>query len=379
MKNIFCLLAGLLWTSLSFAQKDIKLIDGRELTIKSMVLHEDRVISVYLPDNYEESTEKYPVLYLLDGEKHFHHTTGAVGFLFENSLIPQLIVVAIHNIDRRRDFLPAYDPTYPTSGRADNFVNFINHELSKYIKGNFRVSDYSILAGHSFGGTFATYAFLTKPDLFDAYLTISPVMHYADNYLIKKTNQMLRSSYQDEKTFYMTVGNEPDYYAAHEEFSALIEQKGVKNFNLEYTKIESERHGTIPYVAIPNGLKYIFSDVQLPEEVKNKGLVAIDAYYNELSAKYDSKLVPSERTLNGVGALFLQRQDVKRALNIFKESIKRFPQSSGAYDYLGMANEANKQLDLAVQNYQKAYDLGKAQNHIRTKNYLINLNRVQAK
>ena len=66
-------------------------------------------MSVNLPNNYIVSSQKYPVLYLLDGRTHFQHATSAVDFLSAMGVIPQMIVVSIHNVDRNRDFSPTYD------------------------------------------------------------------------------------------------------------------------------------------------------------------------------------------------------------------------------------------------------------------------------
>ena len=43
-----------------------------EFSLKSEVLGVDKKYAVYLPDGYDESTEKYPVLYLLHGAKGTH-------------------------------------------------------------------------------------------------------------------------------------------------------------------------------------------------------------------------------------------------------------------------------------------------------------------
>ena len=59
---------------------------------------------------------------------------------------------------------------------------------------DYRTSGFNVLMGHSFGGTFAVYSLLTKPEVFDAYITISPYLHYADNYLVKDSMVSLKPS-----------------------------------------------------------------------------------------------------------------------------------------------------------------------------------------
>ena len=72
---------------------------GRSYTITSQILGEDRPLLIGLPAGYDGSDEPYPVVYVLDGQAHFHHTTGTVQFLARNDRMPESIVVAVGNIN----------------------------------------------------------------------------------------------------------------------------------------------------------------------------------------------------------------------------------------------------------------------------------------
>jgi predicted alpha/beta superfamily hydrolase len=126
-------------------------------------LGEERQIMVYLPDGYDQTTTKYPVLYLLDGRTHFQHASSTVQFLSRNGRIPQMIVVAIVNVDRTRDFTPTNMENRPKSGGAKKFIKFIQDELFPYIEGNYRTLPYRLLEGHSLGGMFSIHV-LFKPN-----------------------------------------------------------------------------------------------------------------------------------------------------------------------------------------------------------------------
>ncbi len=63
MKKITTLVA-LIFASVMVAQAQSQI---KHLTLKSEILGVEKNYSVYLPDGYEKSTEKYPVLYLLHG------------------------------------------------------------------------------------------------------------------------------------------------------------------------------------------------------------------------------------------------------------------------------------------------------------------------
>src|SRR4051812_17048961 len=91
---------------------------GEVHEIRSAQLSEKRALNVYLPPGYNKSdTQKYPVIYLLDGgmDEDFIHVVGLVQF---NSFpwvarVPESIVVGIVNTDRKRDF------TFPTNSKGD--------------------------------------------------------------------------------------------------------------------------------------------------------------------------------------------------------------------------------------------------------------------
>ena len=63
------------------------------LSVKSDVLGEERRILVRTPQGYEAGNQRYPVLYLLDGDAHIAHTSATVEFLARNGRMSELIVV----------------------------------------------------------------------------------------------------------------------------------------------------------------------------------------------------------------------------------------------------------------------------------------------
>lgn len=105
------------------AQDGETLSRNQVIKIESDILDETRDISIYLPDDYAYSEAKYPVLYLLDGGTHLQHASGAVDYLSSRGTIPDIIVVAIHNIDRTRDFSPVHV--------EQAFVRYIQHSAYK--------------------------------------------------------------------------------------------------------------------------------------------------------------------------------------------------------------------------------------------------------
>src|SRR6185437_5822956 len=134
----------------------------RTLQIQSTILKEIRSVTISKPDGYDRGTDRYPVLYVLDGEWNFEYTAAIVHFLSENEFTPEMIVVGINsggNAHRTRDLTPRSQSEIdnrfsPGNGGADAFLSFLVHELLPYIDRNHRTRPYRIVVGHSFGGLF---------------------------------------------------------------------------------------------------------------------------------------------------------------------------------------------------------------------------------
>ena len=361
----------------SFSQKKVeKFTHNEKIILQSKILDEDRTILVSLPTDYENSDKKFPVLYVLDGRNHFLQATGATDYLARQRLAPQIIVVAVTNIDRNHDFTPMQSKRMPTSGGGEKFHRFIEKELMPHIEKTYRASKYNILMGHSLGGMFAAYSLLEFPGVFDSYIAVSPYLQLDDNYINKLAETNLKSEYKEVPSFYMTIGNEPDYFKTLDEFSSLIKEKSDKAIKFKYVEMQGDNHTTTPYMSLFNGLCYTFSDWVLSKEIIAKGLPAIDEHYKQVSKKFNIKLSTPENIINILGYRHLQAEEINKAIPIFKENVKRFPNSANVYDSLGEAYEKNNQLNLAKKNYQKAYDLGVLQLHRFTLVFKQNMDRV---
>jgi enterochelin esterase-like enzyme len=71
------------------------------VVIQSKILGEERVALVRRPLGYDKNNERYPVLYMTDGDSHLGHTAATIEFLARNGRMPEMIVVAITNVTIR--------------------------------------------------------------------------------------------------------------------------------------------------------------------------------------------------------------------------------------------------------------------------------------
>lgn len=343
---------------------------GEQITISSTVLNEERFIVVSTPKGYQQGEQKYPVLYLLDGDAHIHHVSGVTEFLAHNQQMPEVIVVAITNTDRVRDFTPKLtkaDERFPTAGGADNFLSFISKEVMPVIESNYRTQPYKILVGHSFGGLLAMHSQLTQPSLFNAYINISPSAWWDNKILAKQAKEKLNGKDSFKSFVYMTLANESGKTLAGAwELTAALEQYAPDDFEWHFDRMPEETHGSVHHISTYKGLKSLYSEWKIPEpiEIVNKhGIDGVKGYYSSLSEKFGYRVNPPEPLLNYVAYHLLEQNKIEDAFTLFNDIIKFYPSSVNALHSLGDAYKAQSNIALANSKYQQACQLAIKQNH----------------
>lgn len=251
-----------------FSQPNDILI-GSKFNIHSSILNENRTCLISLPDSYNDSTEiekKYPIIILLDGYAHFKTAVGTVHFMSSNSnrnnLMKESIIIAIENVDRRRDFTITKIKTKRpnTGGGGRKFLNFIEKELIPFIDENYRTESYRTLIGHSLGGLLVLNSYMDKNSVFNAYIAIDPSIWWNEEMMKSKVDSI--SSLSLNKKLYIATANqgEANYERnkkRHDNFYALMTKKPDGPINVELEYFEKENHRSVPLIALYEGLKYI--------------------------------------------------------------------------------------------------------------------------
>jgi predicted alpha/beta superfamily hydrolase len=183
---------------------------GRESTVtgtlklhpplESARLGQPRRIAVWLPPGYQDSDQRYPVLYLHDGQNLFDQKTAAFGVewqvdetatrLIEQGKIEPLIIVGIWNTaDRIAEYTPGVDPEFSQGGRADDYLKFLVEELKPLVDRTYRTRpsrESTAIAGSSLGGLISLYACQKHPKIFAACAAISPSLGWNQESLLKE-------------------------------------------------------------------------------------------------------------------------------------------------------------------------------------------------
>jgi uncharacterized protein len=344
---------------------------GEAITLRSDLLGEDRRVLIHLPAGYDRSTERYPVLYLLDGSSgHFHHVTGITRFLAHADRIPPMIVVGIANTDRDRDLKPAARTTRhteelvpfggtittdaPTAGGADRFLQFLVEELAQHIESRYRTADFRLLVGHSAGGLFALHALLQRPAAFHAVVASSPALWWDDAALVKRAAADGLPDFGPRGRFlYMAVGDEGGEIS---DFASILEIADPPGLRWWYRLMPGESHASVPHRAIYDGLETIFADYATSETLVLAGDVTrVERRFADASRIYGYEIPPPERLIEAMGEVQLHlfgRPD--RAVEIFRRYVELYPTSADAQDNLADALEAAGRVEEAREHRERA-------------------------
>lgn len=264
-KHIFSLLVATCLLSINVDAQPTKTLEiGHVHTLHSTILHEDRIINVYLPKSYKEDTALYPILYLLDGSANedFIHVTGLVQFLTMIEAMPPTIVVGIANIDRKRDF--TFPTTvskdkldFPTSGGSASFIRFIQAELIPFIDNQYRTNANTTLLGQSLGGLLATEILLQHDQLFNNYIIVSPSLWWDKQSLLPVSGKHLK--YNMLHKVYMAVGGKEDLIMRQDakKIKEIYGKETLMNFAFRYEILPEESHLTILHNAAYKALVWL--------------------------------------------------------------------------------------------------------------------------
>jgi uncharacterized protein len=357
----------------AFAQ-DISPPIPQRFTLHSAVLNEDRTIWVRTPRGYQ-ATGAYSVLYLMDGPAHINEIGSTIDFLVEHDRMPPLIVVGIANTDRTRDLTPSHSDqknpdgtaALPTSGGGDRFLDFIQTEMIPEVQKRYRTSScYRVFAGHSLGGLMAIHTLITRPDLFNAYIAVSPSLQWNDQKTLHQAQEFFAKRAQLGKTLFFSLGNEGNTEnpmgQAFDHLRESLTAKAPKDFHWDSARYPDEDHGSTVLRAHYAGLRTVFAGWQVPAEPDNGlpggGLVGVEKHYHDLSQQYGCPVAAPETLLNRLGYQLLQLKKTDEAIATFQRNVELYPGSANVYDSLGDGYEAAGKLDRAIQNVEKAVAVG---------------------
>lgn len=214
----------------------------------------DRRITIYTPPGYENSTEKYPVLYLLHGaggDEEAWITLGRTAQIMDNLIAqgkakPMIVVMPNGNVIQ--DAAPGegsagfYKPQFMVPKTMDGTYEASFPDIIKFVESNYRVKAEKAnraIAGLSMGGFHSLHISRYYPNTFDyvglfsaAILPNQDVSHEVyQNFDCSLKNQM-ENGY---KLYWIGMGKTDFLYDSGKQYRAKLDSMGMK-----YTYRESE-------------------------------------------------------------------------------------------------------------------------------------------
>jgi len=246
-----------------------------------------RNIGIWLPPNYESSSaEKYPVLYMHDGQSLFEpgHTftdqewgvDEMMTQLIEQNRIRETIVVGIWNTEKRfREYQPGkpfqalsqeeekirkrLDRMYDGGPLSDQYLKFIVDELKPFVDHNFRTlpdRENTFMMGSSMGGIVSIYAIAEYPDVFCSVACLSthyPIILGDDANIPPILIRYLKAHLPrtEKHKIYFDYGTETHdawYEPYQKQMDTVMEEIGyTKGVNWVTHKFEGEEHSEIAW------------------------------------------------------------------------------------------------------------------------------------
>jgi len=352
---------------------------GHRYQIQSKILGEERQLLIYVPEEYQKSADKFPVVYILEGNIHYKHAVISIEKIQKSGWMPTSIIVAITDNEgtNTRDYRQ----------ESDAFLRFINQEVQPFVAKNFRVNGFKTLFGHRDSGKFVLETFIKDPDEFDNYIAANP---YFRKGLITKFEDLLDKNKTLNQSLYFSMGTVLDNGSYNikpaEELVELLKNKAPKNLQWKYQYLPLHGAHSSANVTLYDGLSMTFADyLGLPiynyqDFVDVNGMEGVKAFFRERANKYHISDEVDEGTFMGLGFMFMDGGNPKEAVELMVDAIKNdFPESVQLYRVLGRAYLKMEDNEQAFKAYEKMVLKAKQQNHPRLDGFENLLEQVKKK
>jgi tetratricopeptide (TPR) repeat protein len=343
----------------SSAQEDGSPVSiGTYRMLHSQILDEDRTLLVNLPRGYEETTLHYPVLFILYGgqvQGYFAESVHIADRLQEASLIPQLIIVGVKNVDRYRDNLPA--DRNGEKGGAANFLRFFTEELIPFIEGSYRTKDFRILLGPQAGASFSLYTLMERPDLFKVNIITNPFWNRSvRSYLLARAGDFFGSEGALKNFLFVTCNTSDDNEATMaylDSLTAIVGEGKKSDFTMILNPAGEREDDFIPSPGLKEGLKTFFRRYSLPEDGGIDGLDDLKRYYESLSRDYGYDVDIPEFTLIRQGGRLEESGRFQEARTIYEYVAVQYPHDLNSYHRLAELHRRLGDYDRSIEYYER--------------------------
>ncbi len=345
-----------------------------EYTIASEAFGKERKIYVHVPESYYESPDaQFATVYVLDAQaaSFYNNAKGIVDYLVWGYQVMPMIVVGIHSDNRGTEFVPqdrslAAD-NEDNTGTAHLLQKHFKEEVIPLVEEKFRVNQLRAIVGHSRGGCFVTHTlFSDQNELFDAYLAISPGLHYINNQVMNDAQQQIQEKRTFKKFYYASVGSVGDlehfFTPQVQRIDSLWKAHPNPSIHWESKQFEGTTHWTTVAPSLAHGIvamnRAYQPDLYLIEEfAKNDetSLAAqLETYYAQ-QKKALGYLFPADyKSLRYFGRKLAEMEKYEKAIELYDLCIAEEPNEIRTYSNKGWAYQELNKPAKAIATYEAA-------------------------
>ncbi len=276
MPNVLMLAAALA------AQDPVALPDSAVIDLAPAANGVAYQLYVHTPPGYAESIRDYPAIYLLDAEYSFPLAVAIADHLTARGQMTPAVLVGVaypdktvrgYRANRSRDYTPThvpdggYGPEFQAeSGGAAAFRDAFADAIIPFVEERYRVvANTRGLVGHSYGGVFAATTLLSRPDLFDRIISVSPSLWYDDGYAFALEAETRGDALGDDTRIYFAVGSFEEQQGVHlmvsemRRFADALDARDDPRLTVAGADIfDNETHASIFPTALSTGLRKLY-------------------------------------------------------------------------------------------------------------------------
>ena len=227
---------------------------GHSTKIESEFLNQTKTLFIHLPFKYDKNKE-YPLIVLTDfmAFKPLSSTTEIMAY---NQTIPWCIVVCPMTTNVPDEYSPIIDNDSEKINGGKT-ISFYEKELFPFLQSKYKISK-KILWGKGFSGMFSTFVMLSKPDLFDSYISDTP------NF------ELMEKEINGDKTFEKIGETKVSYYLTgtmteekdNANLTFLTKLKNVQKSNFTWDYVENNDSIFISRILTnyTHGLNFLFNE-----------------------------------------------------------------------------------------------------------------------
>ncbi|WP_185152625.1 alpha/beta hydrolase [Fulvivirga aurantia] len=305
-----------LWSVACFAQQNKNVLETT-ITIESKALNEQREVQIYLPDSYFSTSKKYPVIYIIDGQRYFLNAVTYQKNLTWQEVSPEFIIVGLPTDSQKRRRL-----FYRESSK---FINFLENELIPQIDNEYRTLDERIYFGWEMAAGLGVEILSDSPHLFKAMLLASPT--HISNSRLQKVDSLLNNTLDQNTFIYASLGTVENWsIKPMADLDSIFRKNNQEQLTWNYNLSATENHYTTPLTTINEGLKLFFGDYAplrfftLQEFYDFGGLEALKSHYTNRSKRYHTP----EGIHNDTKHYLLLQCDKEDNFELFNDLVEEF-------------------------------------------------------